>query len=63
MIEARSYNEFAGKKETLQFIKRSYMIVGLGFVVSGVSYPLAVRFVKKFLRLKAFFNVNFVRMC
>lgn len=60
MIESRSFVEFAGKKEAAQFIKRSYILVGLGFIGSAVSYPLAVRFVKKVFGFKTFFNINFV---
>ena len=59
-IEARSYIEFAGKKETLKFIQRSYSVVAIGFVMSAVSYPVAIRIVKKVFKFKSFFNTNFV---
>jgi hypothetical protein len=45
----------------MQFIKRTYAIVALGFISSALAYPVAVRIVKKMLGFKNFFNIHFVQ--
>lgn len=59
-IEAKQYTEFAGKSEAMSFIKRSYMVVGVGFLASAIIYPWAVRIVKSIFGFKNFFNIHFV---
>lgn len=52
--------QFADKEKAKHFIIRSYSIVALGFLTSALTYPYAVRMVKRVLGLRHFFNIHFV---